>query len=218
MKHPTRVLIADDHEILRDGLRAMLSARRDIEVVGEAENGEEAVRQTAERRPDLVTMDLTMPGISGMDAIRMLKHGRPETKVLVLSVHKAGEYVLASLEAGADGYALKDAGQAELLHAVDVVLAGRVYLTPEVARTVLSGYLDDARPARLDAAWAHLSETERALLTLLAEGKTETQAARTLALGRPALAQQRRDLMEKLGLRSRPALAAFAIAQGLVHS
>jgi len=142
MNPPYRIIIAEDHTILREGLRALLSSKPSFEIVAEAEDGRDAIRSVVEHRPDLILMDLSMPNMNGLEAIREIKKQNPDTKIIVLTVHKAEEYILAALQAGADGYVLKDATHAELEMAIMNVLQGKRFLSPGISEKVIGGYLE----------------------------------------------------------------------------
>src|SRR5210317_729249 len=142
MKEKVRIVLAEDHTILREGLRALLTADPDFEIIGEAADGREAVRFVEKQIPDLILMDLSMPRMTGMDAIREIKKRYPQTKIIALTVHKTEEYLRTTLQAGADGYVLKDATHEELMMAVESVLKGKTYLSPGVSRRVIEGYLE----------------------------------------------------------------------------
>jgi len=149
VKKPYCIVIAEDHTILREGLRSLLSSNPDFDVAGEAEDGRDAVRSIKKFKPDLVLMDLSMPKMDGLDAIREIKKQSPDTKVLVLTVHKAEEYVFASLKAGADGYVLKDATHAELTLAIESVLGGKPYISPGISEKLVAGYLGGSSNSRV---------------------------------------------------------------------
>jgi DNA-binding NarL/FixJ family response regulator len=210
-----RIAIAEDHTILRAGLRAMLSSNTAFEVVGEADNGRDAVRLVGEVKPDLVLMDLSMPGLSGMDAIRDIKQRNPATRILVLTVHKAEEYIHASLEAGADGYLLKDAAEAELMLAVERVLGGKVFLSPEITEKVVNGYLDISRSSQPKTTWDSLSYRERQVLKLVAEGFTNKRIADYLCISVKTVEKHRASLMKKLDVHGASGLVTYAITRGL---
>lgn len=212
-----RVLIAEDHTILREGLKALLSSDPGLEIAGEAGDGIEAVRKVNELNPDLVLLDLTMPRMNGMEAIREIKRGSSETRVLVLTVHKTEEYVLASLRAGADGYVLKDSTQAELSLAIRTVLAGNNYLSPAISGKVISGYLDSKTGLKEKSALDSLTQREREVLKLIAEDYRNKEIAEFLCISLKTVEKHRDNLMKKLDLHSASALTAFAIEHGLVE-
>lgn len=211
-----RIIIAEDHTIVREGLRALLASDPNLEVVGEVEDGREAIRLTERLEPDLVLMDLSMPRMSGMDAIREIKKQRPQTKVIVLTVHKTEEYVLASLDAGAEGYVLKDASHAELGMCITHVIQGKRYLSPEVSDKVINGYLDGKKPIKPSTVWDTLTQREREILKLIAESYKNKEIADYLCISIKTVEKHRANLMGKLDLHSASALTAFAIEKGLV--
>ena len=211
-----KIIIAEDHTIVREGLRALLSSDPNLEVVGEVEDGREAIRLAERLEPDLVLMDLSMPRMSGMDAIREIKKRCPQTKVIVLTVHKTEEYVLASLDAGAEGYVLKDASHAELSMSIHHVIKGKRYLSPEVSGKVINGYLDGKKPIKPSTVWDTLTQREREILKLIAEGYKNKEIADYLCISIKTVEKHRSNLMGKLDLHSASALTAFAIEKGLV--
>jgi DNA-binding NarL/FixJ family response regulator len=212
-----RIVIAEDHTILREGLKALLSSDPGLEIAGEAEDGIEAVRKVNELNPDLIMIDLTMPRMNGMEAIREIKKGSPDTRVLVLTVHKTEEYVLASLRAGADGYVLKDSTHAELAMAIRTVLAGNNYLSPGISGKVISGYLNGRKELKEKSAFETLTQREREVLKLVAEDYKNKEIADCLCISLKTVEKHRDNLMKKLDLHSAAALTAFAIDHGLVE-
>ena len=212
-----RIVIAEDHTILREGLKALLSQDTGLEIAGEASDGLEAVRIISELKPDLVLMDLSMPKMSGIDAIKEIRRSCPDARILVLTVHKNEEYVIASLKAGANGYLLKESTHQELMHAVSHVLDGRPYLAPGISDTIISGYLagrQDAVHTPLDA----LSQREKEVLKLVAEGHKNREIAEYLFISVKTVEKHRDNIMKKLDLHSTSALTTFAIEHGLVES
>jgi DNA-binding NarL/FixJ family response regulator len=210
------MVIAEDHVILREGLKALLSSSPEFEVVGEAENGQEAIHCAQKHKPDLILMDLSMPRMSGMDAIREIKRQSPETKILVLTVHKAEEYILTTLRAGADGYILKDSTRAELMIAIRSVLMGKPYLSPGISEKVIEGYLDGKKTLKKKSSWETLTQREREILKLIAEGYKNKEIADYLCISVKTVEKHRSNLMEKLDLHNVQALTALAIEKGLV--
>ena len=210
-----KVVIAEDHTILREGLRALLSASADFEIVGEAEDGRSAIQCVENVKPDLVLMDLSMPRMNGMEALREIKKLCPETKVLALTVHKAEEYVLATLDAGADGYVLKDATHTELVMAIKSVLMGKRYLSPGISEKVIEGYLEGRRTLKSRSPWDTLTQREREILKLVAEGYKNKDIADYLCISVKTVETHRANLMKKLDLHNVSALTAFAMEKGL---
>jgi len=216
LKERQKIVIAEDYTILREGLRALLSSDPELEVVGEAEDGGVAVQCTTKLKPDLVLMDLSMPKMSGIEAIREIKKKSPGTKILVLTIHNTEEYILATLKAGADGYALKDSTQGELLMAVKRVLQGKRYLSPGISEQVIDGYLEGRKDLRPRTSWDTLTGREREILKLIAEGYKSKQIAEYLCISPKTVEKHRSNLMQKLNLHSSPALTALAIEKGLI--
>ncbi|MGH8580303.1 MAG: response regulator [Gammaproteobacteria bacterium] len=216
MDQKTRLLIADDHRILCDGLRSLLSLEPDIEVVGQVGNGTEALRCLAALKPDIVIMDLSMPQTNGTEAIANIKRRFPETKSIVLTFHKAEEYVRSALDAGAVGYVLKDDGHDQLLMAIRSVLSGKTYLSPGVCREVVTGYLKTFKnneSAR--TSWEILSRREREVVKLIAEGYRNREIAEHLSLSPKTIEKHRSTAMQKLGLHNTASITAYAIENGL---
>lgn len=216
MAEKHRVVIAEDHTILREGLRALLSSSPELEIVGEAGDGRDAIQCAEKVKPNLVLMDLSMPRMNGMDAIREIKRLCPGTKILALTVHKAEEYVLASLQAGADAYVLKDATHAELMVAVKSVLAGKRYLSPGISEKVIEGYLEGRKRSKLRSPWDILTQREREVLKLIGEGYKNKEIAEYLCLSVKTVETHRANLMRKLDLHDVSALTTFAMEKGLI--
>ncbi len=214
-----RVLLADDHTIVRQGVRLCLEAMGDIEVVAEAEDGEVAVRLASELKPDVAVIDLTMPRLSGVEAIRQIKRDGGSVEVVVLSVHDSEAYVVQALRAGAAGYVLKRNAATELAEAIRAAHDGQAYLHPSIARRVIDDYLSRV-PVTEDAAEPHdrLSPREREVLQLAAEGHTTRAIAGLLCLSTKTVEHHRASVMTKLGLHGQTELVKYAIRVGLVES
>ena len=212
-----RILLAEDHTILREGLRALLSADSKFEIIGEAQDGREAVRCVEKLNPDLILMDLSMPRMNGMEAIREIKKRHPATKIIALTVHKTEEYLLTTLQAGADGYVLKDATHGELVIAIEHVMAGKAYLSPGVSDKVIEGYLEGKEGIPSVSAWETLSQREREVLKLIAEGYKNKEIAGDLCISLKTVEKHRANLMKKLDLHNAAALTVYAVEKGLVN-
>jgi DNA-binding NarL/FixJ family response regulator len=212
-----RIVIAEDHTILREGLRSLLSSDPNFEIVGEAEDGREAIRCVEKLKPDLILTDLSMPRMNGMEAIREIKKISPKSKVLVLTVHNAEEYVLGTFQAGADGYLLKESTHVELVTAVNKVLSGKRYITPEISEKVIEGYLEGKKTLKSKTSFETLTSREREILKLIAEGYRNKEIADDLCISVKTVEKHRANLMEKLNLHNVQALTAFAIEKGLVE-
>ena len=216
--HSLRIVIADDHALVRAGMRALLSQDPEFEIVGEVENGRDALRVVGELKPDIVLMDLTMPGMNGMEAISDIKLRYPEMLVLVVTLHKTEEFVLASLRAGADGYILKEATPSELRLAVRTVVGGKTYLSPDVSSTMASENRRSGGALPTNGVWDTLTKREREVLKLVAEGKSNKAIAEFLFLSAKTVEKHRATLMSKLGMRNAATLTAYAIQKGLVEN
>jgi len=218
MDRPYRIVIAEDYTILREGLRALVSSDPDFQVVGEAEDGQSAMRCVQALKPDLALMDLSMPRMSGLDAISEIKRRRPETRIVVLTVHRAEEYVIEALRAGADGYVLKDASHKELMVAIKSVLKGRRYISPGISEKLIEAYLEAKGPGNVRSPWDILSSRERQVLKLIGEGYKNREIAQYLCISPKTVEKHRSNLMKKLDLHSASKLTAYAAAQGLIET
>jgi DNA-binding NarL/FixJ family response regulator len=211
-----KIVIAEDHTILREGLKALLNTNPELEIVGEAEDGREAVWLVEKLDPDMVMMDLSMPRMDGMQAIREIKRRWPNKKVLALTAHKTEEYVLTTLKAGADGYLLKDATYQEMMTAVKSVLSGKRYLSPGISEKVIEGYLEGKQTINLQGAWDNLTVREREVLKLIAEGYRNKEIADLLVISPKTVEKHRANLMVKLNFHNVSEITAYAIEKGLV--
>jgi DNA-binding NarL/FixJ family response regulator len=211
------IVVAEDHTILREGLRALLEAETDFNVVGEAVNGKEALHCVATLKPDLVLMDLSMPNTNGTEAIRNIKRRFPDTKIITLTVHKTEEYVRAALQAGASGYMLKDDNKSELCNAIRSVLNGKTFLSPSVCGNVVSGFLGGVTNSLNSASsWESLTHREREVIKLIAEGLRNKEIAEYLSVSHKTIEKHRSNLMKKLNLHSAAAITTYAINNGLL--
>ncbi len=216
MTEEIRVLIADDHAIVRDGVRMILEAQKDIVVVGEACNGREAVEKARALLPDVVLMDIAMPEMTGLQATEVVKRELPAVQVVVLTMHEDYQYFFEVLRAGASGYILKGAATAELLTAIRAAHDGGVYLHPTVAKNLVADYVKRMEPGEEKARYDGLSERERQVLTLVAEGRTSQQVADELFLSINTVQTHRAHIMEKLNLQNRAELIRYALRKGLI--
>ncbi len=209
-----RILLADDHRLFREGLRALLKETADMEVVAEAGDGRTAVQQTGELKPDVVAMDISMPDLNGIEATRQIASRVPGTKVIGLSVHSDKRFVEGMLKAGASGYLLKDCANEELIQAIRVVASGQTYLSPAIADTVVQGYVHGPE-AKAKPSTDQLTPREREVLQLVAEGLASKQIAAKLNISVKTVDSHRHQIMERLNLHSVAELTKFAIRQGL---
>ena len=214
MSRTIRVLIADDHTIVRSGVRMLLEAEEDLTVVGEAVDGARAISLTGEMRPDVVLMDISMPEVDGLEATRRIKSQWPEVNVLVLTMHRSEEYFFEMLKNGASGYILKGAETSDLIHAVRVVAQGDVFLYPSMARNLVKDYLSVV--GGVAAADPQLSPRENEIMQMLAEGYSSKEIAQELVISPSTVHTHRTNLMQKLGLSSRHELIQYARQRGLL--
>jgi two-component system, NarL family, response regulator NreC len=210
----TTILLADDHKIMRQGLRALLTAQPGMTIVAEAENGRRAVELTKELRPDVVIMDVTMPDMNGIEATHQIRTAVSTTRVVALSIHSDRRYVLQMFKAGASGYLLKDCAFEELTRAIRVVCDGQAYLSPGIAGLVMGEFLRGLTSPE-SPAFPSLSMREREVLQLLAEGKSTKEIASTLKVSIKTIETHRRQIMGKLQINSVAELTKYAIREGL---
>ncbi len=209
-----RVLLVDDHVVVRQGLKALFADEADIEVIGEASNGREALEFLAQLEPDVVLMDISMPGLNGIEATRQIQQRHPGVKVVVLSMHANEEYVFQVLQAGASGYVLKQSDSMEVLSAIRAAVAGGSFLSPPISRTVIEDYLHRAQARGRGSDTELLTAREREVLQLLAEGKSNRDIADELSISIKTVETHRANMMTKLGLSSKTELVKYALRKG----
>jgi two-component system response regulator NreC len=212
-----RILLADDHAVLRSGLRLLLTSAKDYEVVGEASSGTETLSLAERLQPDLILLDLSMPALGGLDALPALRKLVPSARILILTMHDDPQYLRQALKQGASGYVLKKAADSELLSAIRAVLRGEVYIHPSMTRILLEDMLPESQSAGKENAWENLSEREQEVLKMVALGHTSAEIASQLNLSAKTVETYRARGMEKLGLRTRAALVRFALQEGLMN-
>ncbi|PKN22352.1 MAG: DNA-binding response regulator [Deltaproteobacteria bacterium HGW-Deltaproteobacteria-21] len=211
-----KIVIAEDHKILREGLKSLLRTIDDLEIVGEAADGLEAIRCVENYHPELLLLDLSMPKMNGISVIRDIKSRFPETKILVLTIHESEDYILESFHSGLDGYCLKDANYSELLIAIRSVLEGKTYLSPSISEKVLAGFLDDRKTLKSRSSWDMITQREREVLKLVGEGYKNKEIADYLCISVKTVEKHRSNIMRKLDVHTSSALTAIAIEKGLV--
>jgi len=216
MEPKKQLFIVEDHRLFREGLKAMLSPSQEYEIIGEAEDGLEAIRLIKKKKPDLVLLDLSMPRMNGLSVLREIKGSMPEVKILVLSIHESDQYVLQAFEAKANGYAIKDSSREELRVAIRSVLEGKKYISPGVAGNVLEGYLDGRKTLKTKSALDTVTEREKEILKLLGEGYQNKEIAELVHISVKTVEKHRANIMAKLDLHNAAALTAFAFEHGLI--
>jgi len=211
-----RLLLVDDHEVVRTGLRMLLESQSDIKILAEASTGAEAIQMAREFKPDVVVMDITLPDITGIEATRRLKESQPEIAVVALTIHEDEQYFFEMLQAGASGYVPKRAAPEDLITAIRAAFAGEIYLYPSLAKALVSDYLGRSRSDPQEASLEALTPREAEVLELLAEGLSNDEIADNLVISRHTVARHRENLMGKLNLHSRSELVKYAIRKGLI--
>jgi DNA-binding NarL/FixJ family response regulator len=216
MRDTIKVILADDHRIFRKGLKSLLSEKENIEVLAEADNGDEALEATRKHKPEIVIMDIAMPKMDGIEATRKIRERFPDTEVVVLSMHAKKAYIDQVLKAGAKGYVLKDSDEENLLSAIDTVHNGGYYLDSPIADQVLSDYFSDKSKRELKKQSDPLSEREREVLRLLAEGHSNQEVADTLYISRKTVENHRANIVRKTGIQGQVGLTKYAARIGLI--
>jgi len=211
-----RVLLADDHQLMRSGMRLMLERETDLTVVGEARDGREAVAMAKSLKPEVVVMDIGMPNLNGIEAAHQMTQENPEMAIIVVSMHSDESYVLRALKAGARGYLLKDSAEADLIKAVHVVGGGKSFFSPAVSKMLLDDYVRKLKRSGTEDAYDLLTPREREVLQLIAEGKSNKDIANLLNLSVYTVESHRSNLMQKLNLRGLPELILYAVRKGMI--
>jgi two-component system, NarL family, response regulator NreC len=211
-----RVLLADDHQLMRSGVRLMLEREPDLTVVGEASDGREAVSLVKTLKPEVVVMDIGMPNLNGIEAARQMTHENPELAIVIVSMHSDESYVLRALKAGARGYLLKDSAEADLIKAVHAVGTGKSFFSPAVSKMLLDDYVRKLKRTGTEDPYDLLTPREREILQLIAEGKSNKDIANLFDLSVYTVESHRSNLMEKLHLRGLPELILYAVRRGII--
>ncbi|HTX39940.1 MAG TPA: response regulator transcription factor [Bryobacteraceae bacterium] len=210
------MLLADDHTLMRAGLRMVVDAQPDLTVIGEANDGREAVAMARELKPDIVVMDIGMPSLNGIEAARQIRAGLPETQIVMLSMHSDEGYILRALKAGAKAYLLKDSAEADLARAVRAAAAGKSFFSPAVGKVLLEDYMRKLERTGAEDSYELLSPREREILQLVAEGKSSKEVAHLLNLSTYTVETHRARIMQKLNLRGIPELILYAVRKGFI--
>jgi two-component system, NarL family, response regulator NreC len=211
-----KIVIAEDQTLVRQGLRSLLESEKRFNVVAEAGDGIEAIRLVEKHKPDLVLLDLAMPKMSGLSALKDIKNRYPETKILALTFHSSEEYILEAFESGADGYCLKKDSHAELLAAIKNILSGKSYISPAISSKVLEGYLEGRKKLKKKTSLETLTQREKEVLKLVGEGYSSIKIGDILCISSKTVDKHRSNIMNKVNLHSVAALTAYAIEKGLV--
>jgi DNA-binding NarL/FixJ family response regulator len=212
----TRILLADDHKLMRSGLKALIEQQPDLTVVGEADDGRQAVALAASLKPDLLVMDIGMPNLNGIEAAHQITQASPATAIVILSMHSDESYVLRALKAGAKGYLLKDSAESDLIRAVHAVAGGKSFFSPAVSKVLLDDYVRKLQRSGAEDAYDLLTPREREILQLIAEGKSNKDVANLLNLSVYTVETHRSNIMEKLNLRGIPELILYAVRKGII--
>lgn len=212
-----RILLADDHNIMRGGLRLLLERQPGFAVVGEAADGREAVEQAAATNPDVVVLDIAMPNLSGIEAAGRINEMLPHTAIVILSMHSDEGYVLRALKAGAKGYLLKDSAESDLVQAIKAASEGKAFLSPEISKILVEDYVREMGRRGTEDSYQLLTPREREILQLLAEGKSNKDIANLLNLSLYTVETHRRNIQEKLNLHSLAELILYAVRKGIIH-
>ena len=212
-----KIFLADDHTIVREGLAKLLEAEAGLQVIGEAENGREAVFKVEELKPDIVLMDVAMPMLNGIEATRQIKKIRPETKIIILSMHSHARYISELFRLGASGYLLKSAAGTDIISAIHAALKGEIYLSPSISHKVIEDYISLKKESYQENLYNRLSNREREVFQMIAEGTSTKQIAEILFVSPSTVKTHRANIMEKLEMNNISQLIQFAIHLGIVE-
>ncbi|MGD9307797.1 MAG: response regulator transcription factor [Desulfosarcina sp.] len=218
MEQKQLIFIVEDHQLFREGLKSMMARREDIDVVGEAEDGLEAIKKIRKSKPDLVLLDLSMPKIGGISVMKESKREFPDIRILALTIHESDQHVLEAFDTGTDVYCIKDASRAELMLAVDSVLEGKTYFSPGISDQVMEGFLVGRQKMKEKSHWDTITQREREVLKLLAEGHTNKEINDFLSISVKTVEKQRANLIGKLDLHNVAQLTPYVIEKGLVQT
>jgi DNA-binding NarL/FixJ family response regulator len=216
MKPKFKILIVEDNQLFREGLKSLLASNTEYECIGMARDGLEALQLIRKNEPDFVLMDLSMPKLDGISVMREIKTMYPETKILALTIHESDEFVLQAFNAGANGYCIKDSSRRDLLTAIQTVLDGKSYISPQLADQVMEGYLESSKRLKSKTDWETITEREKEVLTLVVEGYKNRQIAERLLISIKTVEKHRANIMKKLDLHSASELTAYALGKNLI--
>jgi len=212
-----KVFLADDHAMVRQGLASVLASAPEIEVIGEAGDGQEALKKIRSIRPDVAVIDITMEGLNGLEVARRIRKSHPKIRVLILSIHSQEEYIIEAFKIGASGYLVKEAAVDELIAAIKAVYKGQAYLSPSIARRLIDDYLDKTQVPHTESLYPRLTDREVEVLQLVAEGKSNSEIASLLNISIKTVSTHRAHIMKKLDIHDALGLAKYAIRKGLVQ-
>lgn len=216
MSRTIRILLADDHTVLRTGLRLLLEREPGFEVVAEAKDGRETVGLAQKLKPDVVLLDIAMPNLNGIEAARQIAAARPETAIVILSMHADEGYLLRALKAGAKGYLLKDSDEDDLIHAIHAVYEGKAFFSPAISKLMMEDYIRQMSQQNSEDSYELLTGREREVLQMVAEGKTNKDIANTLNLSPHTIDSHRKAILQKLNLHSLPEVMLYAVRKGII--
>jgi two-component system, NarL family, response regulator NreC len=216
MSAPIHILLADDHAVMRTGLRLVLERQADFQVIGEASDGREAIALAQQHRPEVVVMDVTMPNLNGIEAARQISTAQPDTSIVMLSMHSDEAYVLRALKAGARGYLLKESAESDLIAAIRAVHTGKAFFSPAVSRMLVEDYVRQLQDREIEDSYELLTTREREILQLIAEGRSNKEIAGILNLSLYTVETHRGNMMEKLNLHTVPELILYAVRKGVI--
>jgi len=217
MTSKKKMIIVEDHQLLREGLKNMISDFENIEIVGEAGDGLKAIQKIRKIQPDIILLDLSMPKMDGMSIIKAVKSQFPDIKILVLTIHEGDHYVLEAFDAGADGYCIKNASCKELELAIKSVIEGKRYLSPAITSNILEGYIEGQKKLKEKSTWDMVTQREREILKLVAEGYPNKEIAEFLNISVKTVEKHRANIMKKLDIHNVASLTAYAIERGLIN-
>ncbi|MFO7964357.1 MAG: response regulator transcription factor [Desulfobacterales bacterium] len=217
MNKAKKVVIVEDHAIIRDGLRSLLEKFKNVEVVGEAEDGLKAIRCIKEKKPDLIILDINMPKMDGLAVIHEIKTVLPQIKIIVLTMFKEEEYIIETFKSGVEGYCLKSSSFEELKMAIEAIFSGKQFISPEISDKVMEGFIESQKKIKQKSAWESLTQREKEVLKLVGEGYKNKEIADYLCISVKTVEKHRANIMKKLDMHTASSLAAYAVDKGLVN-